>query len=75
MSYYQSSIVTTSEASEPQWFAEVSGPDVKTGSNVAGSLRSSASDRKGTGVADQAPVTLCITGGKTENCKPHRRRR
>jgi hypothetical protein len=38
MSYYQSSIVTTSGASEPQRSAEVGGSGVKTGTNVAGPL-------------------------------------
>jgi hypothetical protein len=73
MSCYQSSIVTTSGASEPQWSTGVGGSGVKTGSNVANPLQSSASDRVSTGVANQAPVTLTITGAKTKNCGSHRR--
>jgi hypothetical protein len=73
MSCYQSSIVTTSGASEPQRSARVGGSGVKTGSNVAGPLRSSSSDRKGTGVVEEAPITLSITGAK--NCGPRRRQR
>jgi hypothetical protein len=46
MSYYQSSIVTTSGASEPQRSSEVGSSSVKTGSNVAGLLWSSSSDHE-----------------------------
>jgi hypothetical protein len=63
---YLSSIVTASGASEPQWSAGVDCSSVKTDSNVAGSLRSLVSDREGTWVADQAPVTLTISGTKTK---------
>jgi hypothetical protein len=73
MSCYQSIIVTTSGASEPQWLAGVGGSGVKTSSNVAGPLQSSSSDHEGTGVVEQALITLSITGAK--NCGPRRRQR
>jgi hypothetical protein len=75
MNCYKSCIPTTSGASEPQRSAGVDGSGFKTGSNVAGPIRSSSSDREGTGVADQAPVTLSITGVKTKNCGPLRQQR
>ena len=75
MSSCISSIVTASGASEPQRPAGVGGSGVKTGTNVAGPLRSSSSDREGTGVDDQAPATLYITGAKLMNCGPRRRQR
>jgi hypothetical protein len=58
------SIVTTPGASEPQGSAVVGGSSVKTGSNVAGPLRSSSNDREGAGVASQAPVTLADTSAE-----------
>uniref|UniRef100_A0A2S2QBD5 Uncharacterized protein n=1 Tax=Sipha flava TaxID=143950 RepID=A0A2S2QBD5_9HEMI len=75
MNCYKSCIPTTSGASEPQRPAGVGGSGVKTGTNVAGPLRSSSSDREGTGVDDQAPATLYITGAKLMNCGPRRRQR
>jgi hypothetical protein len=58
----KSTLGTTSGASEPQRSAGVGGSGVKTGTNVAGPLRSSSSDREGAGVVVQAPATLPTTG-------------
>jgi len=54
-------IVTAPGDSDPLVRAAVGGSGVKAGSNVAGSLRSSSSDREGVRVASQAPATLPTT--------------
>jgi len=57
--------VTASGDSDPQVPAAVSGSGVTAGSNVAGSLRSSTSDRECAGVASLAPATFQTTSAET----------
>jgi len=64
MDVFEQNIVTTPGASEPQGSAVVSGSGVYTGSQVAGSPRSSSDNREGTGVASQAPETLDTTSAE-----------
>jgi len=49
--------VTAREGEASQESAVVGGSGVRTGSNVAGPLRSLSANRDGTGVASQAPAT------------------
>lgn len=64
MEVFEQNIVTTPGASEPQGSAVVSGSGVYTGSQVAGSPRSSSNDREGAGVASQALATLSTTSAE-----------